>query len=29
MASYNMRITTLKLAKRFALDKVALKKCAK
>jgi hypothetical protein len=29
MAAYNMRITTLKLAKRFALDKVALKKCAK
>lgn len=29
MAAYNTRITTLKLAKRFALDKVPLKKCAK
>jgi len=29
MAAYNTRITALKLAKRFALDKVPLKKCAK
>jgi len=29
LAVYNKRITTLNLAKRFALDKVPLKKCAK